>query len=116
MYRRVADIHHPTLFWRFYCFLFIFLYFFTLNTPNSTEITTLKPFYSSLIAVIFNESLTGLLVTLKSDNRRSRALKGKQRTARKQRSLAEGLQGMALFLESKICYFYWSQVNNKLCQ
>lgn len=86
-----------------------------LSTSSSTEITTLKHFYSSSIKVIFNGRLTVLLATLRSDNRRSGALKGKQRIAQKQRSMADGLQGLTLFLESKTYYFYWNHVNNKLC-
>lgn len=65
--------------------------------------------------MIFNGRVTGLLATLRSDNR-SGALKGKQRIGQKQSSMAKHLQGLAFFLlELKIYYFYWSYVNNKLC-
>lgn len=76
-YRRVFDIHWLSLFWRG----FLFFFFLMLSTSSSTEITTLKHFYSSSIKVIFNRRLTVLLATLRSDNRRSGALKGKQRIA-----------------------------------
>jgi len=68
-----------------------------LSTSCSIEITTPKHFYSSSTGVIFNGRLTGLLATLSNDNRRSGALKAKSRTAQKQRSMAEGLQGLAFF-------------------
>lgn len=116
MYRRGFDIHWLSLFWRFFSFFFLNkIFFLLLSTSSSTKTTTLKHFPSSSIGVIFNGRLTALLATLRNANRRSGALKGKLRTARRQRSMSEGLQGLAFLLESKIYYFYWSHVNNKLC-
>lgn len=95
-YRRVFAIHWLSSFGRNFSFFFFLILFKLLSTSSSAEITALEHFYSRSRGVIFNGRITGLLATLRSNNR-SGALKEKQRTAQKQSAMAEQLEGLAFF-------------------